>query len=239
MADDQSDVDTQSEGTDDQDPMKNLRGEFSRKFQNMQAKNEELIAQNSQLIAKIDQVIATTTKTTQEPEIDYEDLKYSDPDKYVELKMKEVESRVDQKIGASLNQQNAKNQTIQAMMSEYPELASQDSALVKKAIELGKRYSEEFVGTPEGIRLVIREAASQLGILPSAVRAQMSSSGDSMDDFIAGSNSGSNRKQEQRKKDDLDPKTKVVAELMGLDVNDKAVIERLKKHQGRKWQKWE
>lgn len=233
------------ENTPQEDPNQNLKAEFNRKIENVYKANQDLAAQNEQLNAKLDALLnSVSTQQNKANESDMEDLKYTDPDKYIELKMQEVEGRVEKKITQANEVQVKKSQTLTKLASDYPEINDQNSDLYKRAIELAGNYDSKFVDSPEGIQLLVREAATELGILPKGKRAKEEEEGDTdMSEFIGGGGSGSGSGGDRKPKtkgDDLDPKTIVAAKLMGLDTNDPKVIERLKARAKRtRWTKYE
>lgn len=226
----------------------NLKAEMNRKIQAIQETNSKLAEQNDNLTQKLDLIMAqlnNQSKSIQEsePAIDMEDLKYSDPDKYIELKLKDVDKRVDQKVNTVIGQQNQKTITIQQLAADYPELGDTKSALSKRAIEIAGKLSSDFMQTPDGIKLAVREAAAELGVLPKKLRIETNSNDEdfAMEDFIAGGGGGRGSDDSRKKpksKEDLENNTIVVAELMGVNVNDSKVVERMKQYKKRNWNKW-
>lgn len=231
----------------DVDPIKNLKSEMNRKLAGMNETNARLAQQNEQLNAKIDLLLNTVNQPKQEPisQEDMETLRYTNPDKYVDIKMKEVESKVDQKLSQVEQSNAAKQQTLSQLAADYPEISDSNSALYKRALEMGKNYPANFVSSPEGIRLIIREAAAELGVLPTKSRKAVSNEetiedeGEDMSEFIGGGSGANKPPSGPKKKETLDPKTLAVAELMGLNINDPKVVERLKQRTKRNFKKYE
>lgn len=236
MSDIQTDDTEVSSNPNENNPSDNLKFEFQRKFENLSKANETLANQNAQLNAKLDAIIGALDKP-KESNTDLEDLKYTDPDKYIEMKMQEVEGRVESKIQKTQELQSKKNEVLSKLASDYPEINNQDSELYKHAINLAGKYDANFVNSPEGIQLLVREAAAELGVLPSSKRKVEETD---MSEFIGGGSGNSNNNNGKKAKTaDLDPKTIVAAKLMGLDTNDPKVIERLKERSKRKnWTKY-
>ena len=238
-----------AEGSGIQDQNQNIKAEFNRKIENLSKANESLATQNDALSQKLDAIMGQLESNNQQSAINsnaqesIEDLRYTDPDKYIELKMAEVDKKVDAKLQQQNDLNTQKQQVLTQLSSDYPEINDPNSELYKKAIEIGTRYNKDFVATPEGIQLAVREAAAQLGVIPSNLRKkQVEGEGEQdMSEFIGGGSSGSNNsKGKKQGKQELDQKTVVTAELMGLDTNDPKVIERLKKRASRKnWNRWE
>lgn len=224
----------------DVDPIKNVKAEMNRKFQNLSETNQKLAQQNEALNAKIDLLLNTVSQPKQESSSeDDEALRYTDPDAYIEKKLKDVDKKVDAKIAQTEQMNSAKQQTLIALATDYPEINDPSSALYKKAIELGSSYPANFVSSPEGIRLIVREAAADIGLLPKKSRQVSSEEGDDdMAEFIGGGGSGNKPPSGPKNKDKLDPKTLAVAELMGLNVNDPKVVERLKERSKRNYNKY-
>lgn len=225
--------------TGDADPIKNVKAEMNRKFQNLSETNQKLAQQNEALNAKIDLLLNTVNQPKAEPEEDDETLRYTNPDAYIEKKLKDVDKKVDAKIAQTEQMNSAKQQTLIALATDYPEINDPSSALYKKSLELGSSYPANFVSSPEGIRLIVREAAADIGLLPKKSRQASSEEGDDdMAEFIGGGSSGNRPPSGPKNKDKIDPKTLAVAELMGLNVNDPKVVERLKERAKRNYNKY-
>lgn len=243
-----SDSQNSSDKNQSQDAIKNMKSEFDRKLQNMQDNTNKLLTQNTELNSKLETLLTSveTPKKAAPLTEDLEDLQYTDPEKYNRIKKEELDAAIDNKINTRITETNTtrdKKQQVLAQLSvDYPEINNANSDLYKKAIEVGKQYDAEFVQSPEGIRLAVTQAAADIGMLPVSKRSKIEGDEDiNMSEFIGGGSGDSgDRNPDRNKKSRLDPKSIEVARLMGLDVNDKKVIESLEKRSNRKsWTRWE
>lgn len=211
-----------------EDPIKNVKEEFSRKMNNM---NETL----SQVMEKLNTLAQPAPVAPANDKKRLADLLYSDPEAYVE----EIEKRAadkaakmaSQQVEGRMNQQNAINSTVAAIHNQYPELGQQDSEAFKSAIAKFQALPKYLQGTPEGAKIALLETVSELGLIPQSKRKSVKN-----DDFSlsgGGSSKGGARDVKPSAKD-LDPNTLAAAQLMGLNVDDPKVVERLKSYKGGK-----
>lgn len=225
------------------DTIKNLKAEMARKLENINKANEQLTQQNQILSQKLEQVVdQISVKEKLAQEEDLEDLRYTDPDAYIEKKLADVDKKVEEKVNTVTQTQQRQQQVLTNLANDYPEINDENSELYKTAISMANNYNADFVSTPEGMELLVNKAASKLGLLPSSKRADKQEQTEEvdMDEFIGGGSSGSGKKPPKKKSSELDPKTIVAAKLMGLDTDDPKVIESLKKRSGRKnYNRWE
>lgn len=230
------------------DDLKNIKSEFDRKMQNIQDTNSKLVTQNTELNSKFEALLiqVETPKKSAPSTEDLEDLQYTDPERYNRIKQEQLDTAIDEKINTKVNAitstQDKKQRVLLQLSTDYPEINNENSDLYKKAIEVGKQHDAEFIQSPEGIKLAIIQAASELGLLPVSKRSKVDDDGDiNMGEFIGGGSGDSgNRDINRNKKKNLDPKSIEVARLMGLNVEDKKVIEQLEKRNNRKsWTSWE
>lgn len=231
-----------------QDDIKNIKSEFDRKMSNLQEMNTKLADQNETLNSKLDIVLSKfdTPKKSAPSTEDLEDMQYTDPDKYNRIKQEQLDASIKTQISTAITDadttRDKKQQVLLQLSTDYPEINDANSTLYKKAIEVGKQHDATFIQTPEGIKLAVIQAAGELGLLPVSKRLESSDErGIDMGEYIGGGSGDSGDQNPNRnKKTKLDPKSIEVARLMGLDVNDKKVIESLEKRSNRKsWTRWE
>lgn len=120
---------------------------------------------------------------------------------------------------AALSRQTA----INALAMEYPEMAQNNSEFAKKVVQIHQTLDKNTQGTAFGYRYAAREAAAELGILPISKRQKQ-------DEFVMGG-SKSTGKAAKSEVEGIDDKTLETAQLMGLDISNKKVLERLKQGQ--------
>jgi hypothetical protein len=231
-------VKTPEEQTDE-NGIKNLKAEMDRKLDNVR---EMLAQQNQQFQSELGNIVSTIKETQAargSADTDLEDLKYSDPDKYVQIMTERV---VNEKVDSLEKRQQAirvaeqnRNTKIAELSMEYPELKSTDSELTIKTLQIYNGMSDEQKSSAEGIELAIRKAASDIGVLPKSKRRE--DDGDSFSMAPDGSNTRSSRSKSRSEK--LDPKTEAFAQLLGLDTSDAKVRESLQNKAKRNYNKWE
>lgn len=132
-----------------------------------------------------------------------------------------------------------KQAAVTAMVTDYPELAIEGD-LKKRSVEIFNAMSEEDQADPKAIKLSVREAAAELGLLPKNKRKDETVDDD--DSFSLsgrGNSDGRKSRKSQQKEGDLAQETLDFAELLGRPVDDEKYIERLKKaNQRRNWGKF-
>lgn len=229
-----------TEGTQDQnqsDPLLNLKSEMARKTEKLAEDNKKL----SQQLAEISQMLQSqrpqSTNGSQSGDEDLEDLAYRDPKAYAKKVEERAAARADALINQRLNQQQQTNAILNQLVSDYPELSDSSSELTLKAVEIYKSMSDDEKRSSSAYKIAVRDAAADLGVLPKAKRKATAN-----DDFALGSGSsgvGSPNRSGNRQTE-LGENTLAFAELMGLNIKDKKVVERLKQRSQRKnWGKYE
>jgi len=239
-----------SESTDSNsqpDPIKNLKAEFNRKLENIQ----KLTEQTSQESAQALQQISSQISSMNQPKVEtvntdsLEDLRYTDPDLYLEKKEAALEKKIEDKVLGKVEVQTQKTSTINQLLSDYPELKDQASALYKKAVSISSQMNPNVNNTAEGYKLAVREAALELDLLPINKRRseeieEEEEMEDNMDEFIGGGGGGSksSSRNKNKKSKDLDQKVAITAEVFGVNPDDPEVRKRLIENQKRDWKKW-
>jgi hypothetical protein len=139
----------------------------------------------------------------------------------------EVEERVERK----LQMETAKSAKIVEMSREYPEINSNAKLMQEITNEL-KNVPESIRSTPAGYEMAILKAVSREGLTPKSKRSTVTVD----DDASMGNRGGSQRRERAVKVSD---ETLAAAELMGLDINDKGVLERLQQNSNRNYNRYE
>jgi len=229
---------TTTEETSSERTIDNVQAEMARKMKNIEARNEELVTQNQQTNTKLDaimQQISTPSKPA--PSQSNEDLEYMkqyEPDKYIDMKFKEMEQD-----RANERAQNAQTATIDELNAKYPDLEDSKSDLYKKTLEKASKYNQNFRTSAEGIRLAVMEAVNDLGA--SKVVKKESEEDQSLDEFIGSSGKGSgasSRPKSDGSGEKLDPMTEEFARQVGLNIDDSKVKERIKERGKRDYRRW-
>lgn len=214
---------SQQNPTPPADPLANLKAEFSRKMQNLEATNQQLARQ----LASISKPAAPAPSKKPISELIYEN-----PEEAISI----IKSEVKTEIQESTRKVADFQQTMGRLYEDYPELSNQQDPLYKRADEILQSIPEHERQQPMAIRAAVREAASELGVRPKSKREPSPT-----DDFtVTGSGGGSNRPPSRRGEAELDPATIEFAQRCGLNTNDPELIKRLKGHASRKnWNRYE
>jgi len=206
------------------DEIKNLKAEYSRKMSNLE---EQLKKTNELLQARI----APKAPSVEKEKI--ADVWYSDPEKAAALIQEQTAAQLEAKLAAQQAQQAKYSQTINQLYNEYPELQQEEGTLTKRAAEIYKGLTDEERAHPLAMRMAVKDAASELGIKPRSKR------GEDDDSFALGGGRGGEGRKKKDRDGDLDPATLGFAKVMGLNVSDPKVLERLKARSKRGWGKYE
>lgn len=224
MSEDNKPVDGAPEGQAD-DKYKNLKAEMDRKLDNI---TQQLSQSNQSVQAMMEQALAQLSQRSQQPAANaptrkLSDLILEDPD----AAEREIENRINTRVNQAVNQvtesSSKTNNAIVQLQNDYPELRDTNSELSQKAIAIYNNLPKHLVGTPEGTRYAIREAAAELAVIPASKRKK---SADAGDDFVAAGNTGSGSRKPSKKEAEASEGTLALLKLMGKDPNDPKV----KKH---------
>lgn len=221
---------TQTSGTapESQDSLKNLKAEVDRKLSNTTEQLSKIAKQNEELTKYVQQLVKTGTPApSQQPTTEDDDIQsiwFDNP----KLAAQKIEDRASKKSFEQFNKMqsetNKRNSIIQEVVSKFPEAADVNSEFSKKTVEIYNRYVSEHGENPMLIKTAAYEAA-----------AELNRSMNKTDNFSLSSSGGSNRSQSSRKEAELPQETLDFAALMGLNVEDPAVVGRLKARSNRNW----
>lgn len=216
-----------------EDPLKQVKSEFSRKTDNIAT---QLQAQQAKIDQIMNAVIAQQQAMARPAQAQEKEIDPIDDPKGFAKKIKEEAKREAmqevQQYSQSQSQQNAnQQQVLNALVQDYPELNDRSSDLFLKAQEIQATMSENERYSPTSIRAAVREAAGEVGLLPMKKRAK-----NDNDDFtISSSKSGSGSSEKRRGKEaELAPETLAFAEAIGMNINDPKYLEKLKTAASRK-----
>lgn len=228
-----SDQENGSSAPEGGEGLTNVKAEFNRKLSNFESKISGLEATNAQLIAAIQSMAAPKKEVAPAKKI--EDVWFDKPTEAAETIVKQAEERIMKTIDSRSAQLHRQNQTLSQLVSDFPELSDNNHELTKSAVAIYSAMSEEDKTSPLAYKAAVREAASELGIMPKAKRRD--------EDFsVSGSGSSSARSErtQTRTKGGLDPATEEFARLVGVNVDDPKVKDRIKARHGRRsYNNWE
>lgn len=227
-------IDDSNESNDD--PIKNVKSEFNRKFENVSKMIEE---NNKRFSGVIDQLMSQMNNQQQAPpqnssdEEDLEDLMYSNPAEFkrriTEQVKGEVTSSLTEQQQAQQQEAQAINEVLTTMSQRFPEYQDQNSDLSQAAIKIYDSLPEHVKKDPaSAYKIAMSDAALELGVLPVSKRKQVQSDEDFTLD--GGGNSGmGNRRSKSSKKGKVSEATRAFSQLLGQNPDDPKTKERLEK----------
>lgn len=224
--------DDNSKSIENGDSLTNLKGEFNRKISNIEQKYSNLESTNAQLLATLQAMSAPKAA----PASKIEDVWFDKPAQAAESIVAQAEERIMKKIDSRSDQLHKQNATLSQLVSDFPELSDGNHDLTKKAVEIYSGMSAEDKTSPLAYKAAVREAALELSIMPKSKRKDLD------DDFsISGGGSSSARNDRaSRSNSSIDKATEEFARLVGVDIDDPKVKDRIKsKHNRRTYNKWE
>jgi hypothetical protein len=204
---------------------------LSPELEALRKSNDALMSQlnnlKSEMNRKLDSLKPAPPKK-QEEEEDLDTLMISEPAKAAKI----IEERAEARIMNKLNQNQKVTNSVNQIVSDYPELADQNSDLYKKAVEIYSTLDEAERTSPVAYKYAVKEAAEALGVKPKSKRPQVD------EDFDPPSYGQGQRRRRQRDAS-LSDATVEFAQRMGLNPKkDEALKKRLEQHSQRNWRKW-
>jgi hypothetical protein len=216
--------------TDDGE-INNLKQEMNRKLGSYEQKLADLAQTNQALLAKLSQI--TIPKASDDDDLDK--MWYDDPKKAAARIKEQTKAEIMAEYQRDQEVRSRTQSTLAALVNDYPELNDSNSELTRRAVEIYNSMTDSEKTSPVAYKAAVREAASDLGVVPMKRRAQQ-------EDSFTGSSSSSQSSERKRSKgkDDLDPKTIAFAQMVGLDMSDEKTVESIKNRAKRaKWDRYE
>jgi CO dehydrogenase/acetyl-CoA synthase beta subunit len=221
--------------------IKNVKGEFSRKYDHLAQVTDQLAKTNQELVEKLKALEASRAPASSvDEDAEIATLMFDNP----KLAIKRIEERAsraaEERIGNKLNQRDAVNSQIQQAAASahaiYPELGDSNSEAFKLAMQKYNAMSAEEKTTPTAVKAALLEAAAEIGLTPASKRKAKEAAGDefALSGKASGSNSGNPRAKAKGGTEGISEKSLAFAQLVGMDINDPKVLEGLKKQSQRK-----
>lgn len=215
--------------------LKNLKSEINRKLQNSDSRLEQLARQNEMLTQAL-QGLARPQRSEMS-EVDMEELAVSNPKAYQQILKKQIKDEVSKELGSTMQVEQQRQQILGQLVVDYPELKTGDSDLTQKAVAIYNSMSQSEQAMPSSYKIAVRDAAAELGLLPSSKR-KSGSSEEWTGSGTRGSSSGTS--PQSKKKTEVDPRTLAFAQMVGLDVSKPEVVKNIEKRaQRKKWSRYE
>lgn len=210
----------------EQDRLKNLQAEFSRKTSNLDSKLEA-INQQLQQLSLLGQVNTKVQET--------QPAGRPDPVLEPEAYERYMEQKLESKLNSRLEIQQRQQAEIGNLVSQFPELQDPESDLTKSALQIYNNMSPSDKNNPIAYRTAIQQAALDLGVLPKSKRQQQMTANNESEDDLGARNNRSGQMPSGSKKGSssaagkLDAATIAFAQALGKDVNDPKYRARLEK----------
>lgn len=224
MADEQQESAPEQEAPQE-DPIRNLKAEFSRKHANMEAQQAETNAQLQAILAEVQK----SMKGPEAPKKSARELVFDDPEEFV----RSVEETATRKATEAVTQQYQASQKVQNTVTEFtqrfPEFAQEGSEAVMLATKYASQLPSKLKGTAEGAENAMSRAALELGLVAASKRKTQVS-----DEPVIGSRGSGQASSPSKPGAKIDKDTMAFAELLGADFNDPKFMAELNKAAGRK-----
>lgn len=205
------------------DPVRNLKAEFGRKFENTTAQIAEQNRKLDAMLAAVQERMqpASQQASQQKP---LRELLFEDGDaaeRYIEERAAKI---ADQVVERKVQVSQASQQAVGEVIGNFPEFGEANSAAATLAIQKVGKLPKHLQGTPEGTKMAMMEAAAELGLVPAKARKAAANN----DDFVVGGSAkGGSRKPADPLKD-IPEATLQMAQLLGRDISDPKVLEGLR-----------
>lgn len=217
------------EGTD---ALTNVKAEFSRKLSNIEQKYSNLESTNAQLLATLQAMQAPKAAPAQK----IEDVWFDKPAQAAESIVAQAEERIMKKLDSRSDQLHRQNATLSELVNQFPELSDGSNEFTKRAVEIYSAMSAEDKSSPLAYKAAVKDAALEMGVVPKSKRKEYE------EDFsISGGGSSSQRAERpSRQKSGVDSATEEFARLVGVNIDDPKVRDRIKsRHNRRSYNNWE
>lgn len=212
----------QDQSTQKEDRVANLQAEFARKFENQAAEVKKLADANAALASQLKQLQAPPHPKQESKEEALDELFYKDPAAHA-AKIKEM-TKTELRAELKREQEATSRMTnvINSLGRDYPEFNDPEAPLTRKTLEIFGAMDESEKKDPKAIRIAALEAAQELGVKPRSKRT------DDESFSFGGGGSDYRPSRQQQKNGKLDPRTEDFAALVGINLKDPKVAERLK-----------
>jgi hypothetical protein len=205
---------------DGQDPIKQLKGEFSRKHREQSELLNQILTTQAQLQEAWTKMAAPKQASTHVEDANLDELLYSDPKKYAAIIKQQAKEEAVAAVRQENSTQSGVNQAIAQLAAEYPELSDNESALTKASVEILKGASEAEKMNPKTYEYAVLKAAQSLEVQPKSKRKQVE------DDFVAPSYSSPQARSKKRTTEQVVSANKDVAKALGVNLDDPKTKER-------------
>lgn len=222
------------------DPITNLKGEFNRKLGNMEQQMAAMKQSTDALLASVQASQKREAPAPAANDVDAQIEKdwFDNPARAAATLTEKVTKQVTQQVASMNDETTRRSGVIAELVDQFPELKSQDHDLTKRAVEIYNSLSKEEQRSPISYKAAVSQAALEQGVAPKSKRQIQ----EEAEDFTLNGNGSSTVRQDRNraKGGKLDQATSDFARLMGVNIDDEKVKERIKNNHGRKsWSRYE
>lgn len=170
------------------------------------------------------------------------ELSFQDPAKYAQIiAANAARAATDAALQVNQRQQQT-NQIMGQLLAEYPELSDTSSELSVKAVKIFSQLPPEYQNDPRAYKEAVRDAAAELGVIVKSKRVVKDDDGSYTGGSSGGSGNSSNSSRRGGGKEKVSDATLEFAELVGLDIRDKKIVESIanrEKARKKGWNRYE
>ncbi len=196
----------------------------------IEALGQSVVNLKAEMGRKIEQVRPTPPPT---PKPKLSEMIYEDPEGAIE----QITQTVTQSVSSVFESREKNRQMVSQLYKDYPELEDPSHPLSQAAqVKYASLPPEEKLDS-KALRSAVFEAAAEMGLAPKPKRKTAVQPSDE-ESFSLGGKSGG-RRQGGSRKEQVSDVTLETAALMGLDVNDPKVLERIQARSKRNYGKYE
>ena len=173
--------------------------------------------QQSELMASI-QALKAKPEAKAQVEADIETELYSNPKAVLERFKEQAKQEALQAVGQYNQAESKRINTLSALQNDYPELSDASHPLTKEALQIWNALPDEDKSSPMSYKIAVREAAENQGLKAKSRRPVVD------EDTMSGGYNGSRSRTKTTK---LNSDQLELGALMGLDMEDQSVRDRI------------
>lgn len=220
------------------DPLANVKGEFNRKLGNLEQKVGSLEETNRALLNQLKAMSApapVAAASTSDEDAEIENSWFNEPKVAAAKLTNKITKLVTTQIADATQNQQRHTSTISELVDEFPELRKADHPMTKRAIEIFNGLSASDKTNPISYKAAVSQAALEMAVAPMSKRPD--NEYEESDDFtLNGSGASGVRNDARRSKRSnagISKATADFAKLVGVNIDDEKVKERIKTKHGR------
>lgn len=214
-------------GSEGSGELGNLKAEFNRKIGNI---SEDIKKQNEALLTQVAEMLKPKKPVVSDDDKPLKDKWWDDPEEAAAEVQRRTEAAIERKLTSQQAIDQKKTSMINQLVSQFPELNDINHSLTKRALEIYNSMDASEKSNPLSYDAAVKTAALEEGVKPMHKRSEAE-----RESFSFGSGSGAAKARKSEPK--LTDNALAFAKVMGLNIDDKKTVERLKKRFGRDYSK--